>query len=271
MTTMSDSEPHPTDNHRGRVLALGADVADLMKDILDRAKELRELGVPAREWLEVVAGNLPETAARIVAGPWVTHYVAPALDGALAMLGGSPAGVAGGIIFDSAVKARQEKHAQDDEEFEGAYRVGLARARGVAKGILDDIAETPTEERTEEDAELLNLSQAFLALDADLVRLAETPSTIRMRETLRRLFSEAPKLEGAVDQAPALDVHILLRSGAPIQFSGVLSTTPEGALRLLTPVDNNFIEQFFDYSDVTSVAIVREVKKTEGSRIITSH
>ncbi len=125
-----------------------------------------------------------------------------------------------------------------------------------------------------------NLCRTFLALDDQAIGHNEHAHTIRMRQVIGRLFDEAPKLQtqdGKDDasQAPALEVHLLLRSGAPIQMSGILSTTPERTLRLMTPTKNDkgqpcMIEQFFDYSDVTSVAVVREVQATPGSRIITS-
>ncbi len=259
---MSIDTEDPAKGHRERVLALGGDVADLLKDIVDRTKELRELGVPAREWLDIVAQNVPAPAAKFIY--WASGYLAAPIDGGLAFLAGADPTAAGAVIFEAFKEGRQEHEAEEVDP----YEVSLIGARRAAKGILRD-----EHLDVHGDADLVNLCTAFLAVDADMVRCAEDPATIRMREVISRLFNEAPKLEGAADQAPALEVHILLRSGAPIQFSGILSTTPEGSLRLMTPTkDGNgkmcMIEQFFDYSDVTSVALVREAKATEGSRII---
>ncbi len=100
----------------------------------------------------------------------------------------------------------------------------------------------------------------------------------RMRMVIDRLFDEAPKLtDGAgkpvEGQAPALQVHLVMRANIP-PIQGVLSKSPEGLLRLMTPDEvpdtspgarpntkrRIFMEQFFDYSDVVSICIEREIK-----------
>ena len=104
----------------------------------------------------------------------------------------------------------------------------------------------------------------------------------RMYKTLERLFAEAPKLEDGSGkpvpgQAPALQCVIILRSGGNTE--GVLSTTAEGALRMMSPLpyvpgqgarSTAMMEQFFDYEDVMVVAIKREVQAAPGSRLVTS-
>lgn len=99
----------------------------------------------------------------------------------------------------------------------------------------------------------------------------------RMRLTLMRLFQDAPRLQladGTPDpsQAPALPCTLVLRGSIP-PVEGVLSTTPEGGLRLMSVVPNRdnkkvMLEQFFDYSDVVAVCLEREVKASPGSMII---
>lgn len=107
--------------------------------------------------------------------------------------------------------------------------------------------------------------------DLDLAQ-ALHPEGERMKRVIDRLFATAPKLETAAAQAPALECFIVLKSGSQIQ--GALSVTPEGTLRLLAGNAVNgkpvMVEYFFDYDQVASVAVLREVKATEGSRIVTS-
>lgn len=99
-----------------------------------------------------------------------------------------------------------------------------------------------------------------------------------IQRMLGRLFEQAPKLtdgqgEQVTGQAPALpECMVVLRNGPPMQ--GVLSTTPEGGLRMMsmgakpvvdahgnarpgmaTPI---LIENFFAVDDVMNVAVVRE-------------
>lgn len=108
--------------------------------------------------------------------------------------------------------------------------------------------------------------------------MTDDARTARTRAVITRLFAEnSPQVDkpgaGEPDR-PAMDVHVLLR-GAPMQFSGILSTTPEGTLKLMTPVPGKagdapvMIEQFFDYADVASIALVREVKTSMGSSLWT--
>lgn len=99
---------------------------------------------------------------------------------------------------------------------------------------------------------------------------------------LERLFNEAPKLTDAkgqaVDgQAPALECAIMLTSGATMQ--GVLSRTPEGTLRMMSPIEvkdprsgrpkSAFAEQFFMIDDVITIALQRDIA-ADASRIISS-
>ncbi len=198
------------------------------------------------------SASLPASGSTSSRAAWSSNYLGPGIDAALALFEQK---VAGDGETGPAPKDRL------DPDLPQADWVG---ARVLARDLL---------RRPGASEELSNLASCFLGLDDHTLEHDDTPPTTRTREVLRRLFDQAPKLEGAPDQAPAFEAHVLLR-GAPMQFSGILSTTPEGGLRLMTPTKENgkpiMIEQFFDYSDVTSVAVVREVTASTGSRIITS-
>jgi len=106
----------------------------------------------------------------------------------------------------------------------------------------------------------------------------------RMRAVIDRLFAEAPKLtrpDGTPrdDQAPALECQICLRSGG--QIGGSLSMTPEGTLRMLSPMqlpkkggmpELVMVEHFFAYEEVSDIAVIRKVDTTptDTSRIVTA-
>ncbi len=72
-------------------------------------------------------------------------------------------------------------------------------------------------------------------------------------------------------QAPAVECVVMLRgTGHPIR--GVLSRTPEGFLRMMSPEQDEqrrpfFVEQFFDDADVVAIALRRDITATE-SRVI---
>lgn len=127
----------------------------------------------------------------------------------------------------------------------------------------------------EDDINRMLLWHAFhLLYPVAALKMGDTP----IQRMLGRLFDQAPKLtdgRGAPvsGQSPALpDCMIVLRNGPPMQ--GVLSTTPEGGLRMMsaaakpvldpsgqprpgmvTPI---MVEQFFDISDVVNVTVLRE-------------
>lgn len=102
------------------------------------------------------------------------------------------------------------------------------------------------------------------------------PSPSRSVEALiRRLLKEATS--PLPDQAPAIQGGVVL-FGVPMMFEGALSETPDGGLRLLSPVPNQpppprrggrveMIEQFFGYDDVVVFAVRRQVN-IEAPRII---
>ncbi len=112
---------------------------------------------------------------------------------------------------------------------------------------------------------------------------------IAMERLLERLFAEAPKMTdgaGKPDdtQAPALNCHIILRSGQMLQ--GSMSVTAEGLLKIGTVAEvpdpsakaSSFggshtkklvlAEQFFSVNDLVCVAVERDIKQS-GPRIHT--
>lgn len=95
-------------------------------------------------------------------------------------------------------------------------------------------------------------------------------TTTGMRALIARLFTEAPKLEtiaGVPDQGqrPAMLCNVIVR-GITQPMSGVLSTTDEDTLKLMTPVKGKagesdiLLEQFFRYDDVVVIALHRNVQ-----------
>ena len=95
-----------------------------------------------------------------------------------------------------------------------------------------------------------------------------------MERVIGRLFAEAPKLEDASGKAAARQAlalpqaMVVLKCGMSLQ--GAMSTTPEGTLRVMTPSKDGdtarpiMVEQFFDYSDVSMIAVPREMPKIAG-------
>lgn len=226
----------PTEmDRRRRVLACVEDMADLCKDVFDRASELHVLGVPAADWMNLVAAHGPVSVQQLVGqyGGFFTGFV----DG----------------FFDA-------RAAGATTSGEGVMAALAGMATRSVKG--------PDQVRPERaDAKAGDVSgEEFFSWE-----------TMRMKKVLERLFAEAPKMtdgSGKSDatQAPALECHVVLKGGAALH--GALSVTPEGTLRLLAPNQVGqkpvMVEHFFDYEQVADVAVFREVKASEGSRIITS-
>jgi len=90
-----------------------------------------------------------------------------------------------------------------------------------------------------------------------------SPTETAIRRALAASTSPIP------DQAPAIECAVVLR-GMSSTIVGALSETPEGGLRLLSPIvdDGSYprrgeipmVEQFFDYGDVLVFAVRRSVK-----------
>lgn len=256
--------------HRRRVAALGEDIADLLKDLVDRGKEYRELGVPAREWLQEVGKNLSAKPARILG--WLSDYVAPVIDIGIGFLDGRNLDEAMVDAFHAGASLGGPQ-AQPTVSIDPS-RMSLSKAREFARIVVDGSPPLdPDPQWLDPTQALVNLAQCFLGYDAELLDNAETPQTIRMRKVIDRLFADAPTKNAAgEDQRPAIEAHVILR-GMTAPLLGILSTTPEGVLHLGTPTQHNgatvLIEQFFDYSDVVAVTVFRDVKVTAAPRIIT--
>jgi hypothetical protein len=247
MTTDTTTDTNAPENDftvRRRRQQLCDDIGDLVADLVERSNELEALAMPIAEWLPVVFNptDYGDKIAELARGQG--HLVPMALELLKVYATGTDPRAA---IF----KYLPEIIAKNPSM--GSAMMGFGTGSAMAAGPTG----APSQVHDEED----------------------NPDTVRMRKVITRLFAEntPPTVDGAgkpdETQAPAMDVHILLRS-ASIQFSGILSTTPEGTLKLLTPVAQQgqppvMIEQFFDYADVVSVALVREVKATPSSRIIT--
>lgn len=125
-------------------------------------------------------------------------------------------------------------------------------------------------------------------ISAALTRMHNAESTIarldidntgrkKMHEVIDRLLAAAPKLEPGPGQppdpqTPAMQAQVVLRNG--YQVMGALSTTPEGALRLLTVAQGQdpsnptarpvaiTAEHFFDYDDVVAVILVAKLEQS---------
>lgn len=95
-----------------------------------------------------------------------------------------------------------------------------------------------------------------------------------MRRTIDRLIdTESPALTDGngnpvPNQTPAIECVVMFTSGQAIR--GALSRTPEGTLRMMSAASENnkpvLVEQFFDYSAVGAISLVREVKAAPARR-----
>ena len=98
-----------------------------------------------------------------------------------------------------------------------------------------------------------------------------------MTQVIRRLFADAERLEDAdgkpvLGQAPAIRALVVLRGASIPPIQGALSITPEGALRMLSPVGDGkpqLAEQFFAFEDVVTLVLVRDIVSHQERRIIT--
>jgi len=94
------------------------------------------------------------------------------------------------------------------------------------------------------------------------------------KTVLRRLFAENPS--PLPNQAPALECAVMFAGGGTSE--GALSETPDGGLRMLTPMTPQapglrpgkvmMIEKFFAYEDIVAVAVRREVTIEAPTRIV---
>ncbi len=246
--------PTDTDNvipetelaRRRRVLGAVAEMANDCAGFSARVMELREMGVPVSDWLPLLASHSPEFVQ-------VLHQ----------RYGNVFAGMVDGFLDARAAGAK-------------------TGTEGVIAALLGSAMRTPSRSPIGDVAADLNAAGAHVSVRDEEIDPQEDRffsfETLRMKRVIDRLFAEAPKLTDAKGQpdptqAPAVQCQILLKAGGGIV--GALSVTPEGTLRLLAPNQNKngqpmMVEHFFDYEQVADIAVVREMKATEGTRIVTS-
>lgn len=90
-----------------------------------------------------------------------------------------------------------------------------------------------------------------------------------MKTLINRLLQEATSLESSIpatirDASLFLECQVVLKGG--YAMAGVLTTTPEDTLRLLAPGKKAgggevMIDHYFDYDDVLTIAIGREIPR----------
>jgi len=245
---MSDI-PNETSNdiaRRNRVLLLTHDIADLVMDIGARVKELRsELYVSTNDIVDLTFEHMPPKLAEKFAGS--QDLIATLID-----------------LF--ALAAEMPDNPTDAEK--SAYFAKMGVVFDQARPELDGIG----------------LGGIAGNLQRSIRALAEEPGLrkSKMEKLIDRLFADAPKLEHAdgrpvEDQAPAIECYVILRT-LQVPINGVLSKTPEGCLRLMTPTEvldsetkrtkRVFAEQFFEIEDVVTIALRRDI--TAASRIVSS-
>lgn len=263
-------------NRRRRVNELADQVVDLWRDLAERERELREMGVPTETWMEVASTRFTNNniAERISGGiPILAHLVelivkfgartGPSyepLDFGKIFKGGawassSGAGFSLADLLPLALNGLKESFPSLAAMFGGKAPVG-----GFPPGYEPVVGEPP---------------EPVSTAGGNYVNM----STIPMYRLIQRLFAEAPKLENTdgtprEDQAPAIECAIMFKGGHGIQ--GALAETPEGTLRMLVfgqdPKSRELvtIEHFFKYDDVVDIAVPRKSAVSEGSRIHTS-
>jgi hypothetical protein len=234
---------------------------------------LESAGVPVASWLPILFAGMPEPFAERFGSD--TKYGVAMIEAAAAIFRGKE-------VFEIFPKILGVVFGPDHP--------AAPMVAGMAAHLLGKRGEggvrLPPRMSIEGEHELRNLMES----DKDPVPLDDTFKTDRMRATIARLLEEAPKLmlpNGKPDpsQSPALQCHVVLNASIP-PIEGVLSTTPEGGLRLMTPhqVDGErtpdmhprapapqktvMLEQFFDYADVVSICVQREIKAEPGSGLI---
>jgi hypothetical protein len=235
-TTADNATPTNELEHRHRVLQCVDDLADLSKDISDRVRELRELGVPVADWMPILVSH----GSPVVQSLYRQY----------------------GAIASSAL--------------DGFLDARTAGARTGAEGVMAALMGAATRTASGPSPITAEVEPPEAVVNATDPRCF-TFDAVRMKRVIARLFAEAPKMtdgKGVPDptQAPALTCNVMLKAGGSVQ--GSLSVTPEGTLRLMSPnvigQKPVMVEHFFDYEQVADIAIFREVKTSEGSRIVTS-
>ena len=260
---------------RRRVSELVDNTDGLLADLAGTYRAFEEAGVPTREWLPLVVGQLPEPhRTKFLSG--IDRWGVAMVDGLAGFLRKGGVGfmeaampaILGGVISKST---------------KAGSVIGDALGKIIAAGELVPGKLLPRE-FADDGVEVKGDGEEDPESTADAIRcgIDDSITAARMRLTIHRLFGDAPKMllpDGTPDpsQAPALPCHVVLRGSVP-PIEGVLSTSAEGGLKRLTPTQVEdkgnrrmktvLVEQFFDYADVIAVAVQRDVKADTASRII---
>lgn len=291
---MDPTHPSPTSEaalpenelgHRRRVKELADQIAELFKDVGGHMRELRAIGVPTSDWVDLMMRQFSERTQDQF-GDSAKTVVPMLLDLAVTYLEGGDVpedaegktvaiGLELGNLFG--------KHLTWDKAF-GLLKAAVPLIMG---GFGKSAPAAFPQGMAHEDCAPPQLSaeerEQFLADNERAMMASYTPETVRMKKVIERMFGQAPKMTDASGkdiegQAPALECHVTLKAG--VQAQGALSTTPEGGLRLLSPNQIPqergqppkfvMIEHFFDYDQVADIAVIREVKASEPSRIVSA-
>jgi hypothetical protein len=225
-------------------------MADLCKDAAERFLELHEIGVDTRDITQLVIQHFP-AELRDVMGD----------------------GQALAFSFDSlycSVTIPKPTNDEERRDFSRKASAIMSKYESAGSGVMGG---------------MYNQVQELLDRQVRDPSLGRKP----MGKVIDRLFAEAPKLQDASGnpvegQAPALECVVVLATTSVPPISGVLSRTPEGALRMMSPAEIPdptkdprtkatkpvLIEQFFEERDVIAVVLQRDVTASPGSRIVSS-
>ena len=230
---------------RRRVLQLSDEIVDLCKDLVDRASEFRDLGVPARDWWPLILEHAPEKLRSYADHPFQRMIAATLIDAMVQMSRGEP------VKFDFDLTrlfeaARDGDDAGDDDDDDDGDGYGYDDADGPPGGLL---------------SRLLPLLMGFLTSRPSTTPPSIVPASGLLAEICGHLDA-APKVKE--QDAPAIECTLLLR-GAAGPAIGVLSRAKSmGVFRMLSPASiagkQVMVEQFFSYADIVSFALIRPIE-----------
>lgn len=239
-------------NRRRRVNMCADEILRSWRLIGDLVKELHDLGVPTQEWADLIVRQLSTETQKAI-GQHPAEALAATVDLMQKVFG--PDALEPTSAFPDIMKMLSGTTG-------GGFSVGKLLPF-VMNMVGQFMPSTPQPEYG--DDELLVDKEAYLSARAS-----------RVRALIERLFASAPSLGNG--QAPAVEVAVVLRTG--VQLQGSLSVAPEGLLRMLSPnqktdprtrqpIGTVMVESFFDYEEVASVAVIREVELETKPSIIT--
>lgn len=271
------SEPE-TDNvipveemqRRRHVAHTAESIAVYWKSIGEAISELHDLGVPHAEWVDLASRHLSQAAQDRLGdkGRKVVPIVIDLITRSFARPDGE-----GNTTADYADAVKAGMGLSDALDGPGIVAMLLAVLPDMVRSFFSrgDTVQLPPDE----EPMTLEERQRF---QNEMVKDSMAPEVRRIKNVIARLFAEAPTLDDATDQAPALECHIMLKCGG--QIGGALSVTPEGTLRMLSLVQGkpthrgeaptvSAVEHFFDYDQVADIAVMRPISVENKSSIIT--